>query len=283
MSAGDHGIGHLLEGRVQVAGGRVRVSTRLAAAATRESLWAEQYDRELTDLFALQDEIAREIVTTLQVNLTEGQQARLRQGQIANVKAWEQYIRGISDLRRFIREGNGEAREKLEQAISLDDAFAAAWTFLGWTYMLGGRAGWDDAPEASFAEAISCAEKSLALDGLLPEPHALIGCVRMHQRRHDEAIAAGEKAFALGPNIAESYVLLGQTLNYAGRLEEGTALLEKAMRLSQFYPDNWLGILANGYRLLGCAAEAVALDEERLRRNPDNFFSEFMLAALHME
>ena len=110
-----------------------------------------------------------------------------------------------------------------------------------------------------------------------------MGCVRMHQRQYDTAILAGERAIELGPNIAESYVLLGQTLNYVGRTEEGTALLEKAMRLSPFYPDNWLGILANGHRLLGRSEDAIALDQERLRRNPDNFFSDFRLAALYME
>ena len=192
-------------------------------------------------------------------------------------------MRGISDLRRFTREGNAEAREQLEQAIARDEDFAAAWTYLGWTYMLGARAGWDTSPEASFAEATRCVEKSLALDASDSEPHALLGCVQMHQREHDAAIASGEKAVELGPNIAESYVLLGQTLNYSGRPEEGAALLEKAMRLSPFYPDNWLGILANGYRQLGRTEEAIELDRERLRRNPDNFFSDFRLAALYME
>jgi TolB-like protein len=282
-AAEDLGIRYVLEGSVQISGNSVRVSTRLIEAATRRNLWAEHYDRELTDVFALQDEITQEIVTALQVNLTEGQQARLRRRQTSSVAAWEYYVRGISDLRRFTREGNAEAREKLERAIELDAGFAAAWTFLGWTYMLGARAGWDKSPKAAFEQAMSCVEKSLALDRLQPEPHALMGCVRMHQRQYDAAILAGEKAIELGPNIAESYVLLGQTLNYVGRTEEGTALLEKAMRLSPFYPDNWLGILANGHRLLGRSEDAIALDQERLRRNPDNFFSDFRLAALYME
>lgn len=281
--AEDLGIRYVLDGSVQISGNSVRVTTRLIEAATKRNLWAEHYDRELTDVFALQDEITQEIVTALQVNLTEGQQARLRRGQTASIAAWESYVRGLSDLRRFTRAGNAEARDRLERAIEIDAGFAAAWTFLGWTYMVGARAGWDDSPTISFEQAADCVDKSLAQNPLNPEPHALIGCVRMHQRQHDTAIAAGEKAIELGPNIAESYVLLGQTLNYSGRTEEGTALVEKAMRLSPFYPDNWLGILATGYRLLGRYEEAIALDQERLRRNPDNFFSEFRLAALFME
>ena len=224
-----------------------------------------------------------EIVTALQVNLTEGQQARLRRRQTLNIAAWESYVRGISELRRFTRANHAEARARFERAIELDDNFAAAWTFLGWTYMLGARAGWDESPTASFDQANRCVDKSLALDPLDPEPHALIGGVRLHQRQHDVAIASGEKAIDLGPNIAESYALLGQTVNYSGQAGEGTALIEKAMRLSPFYPDNWLGILATGYRLLGRYEESIALDQERLRRNPDNFFSDFRLAALHME
>jgi TolB-like protein/cytochrome c-type biogenesis protein CcmH/NrfG len=281
--AEDFGIRYVLEGSVQISGTGVRVSTRLIEAATRRNLWAEHYDRELTDVFALQDEITQEIVTALQVNLTEGQQARLRRRQTSSIAAWEFYVRGLSDVRRFTRENNAEARDKLERAIKVDADFAAAWTLLGWTYMQGARAGWDESPTASFEQAANCVDKSLMLDPLDPEPHALIGWVRLHQRQYDAAIASGKKAIELGPNIAESYVALGQTLNYAGRAEEGTALVEKAMRLSPFYPDNWLGVLANGYRLLGRYEEAIALDQERLRRTPDNFFSDFRLAALNME
>jgi tetratricopeptide (TPR) repeat protein len=104
----------------------------------------------------------------------------------------------------------------------------------------------------------------------------------MHQRLYDAAIASGQKAIALSPNIAESYVLLGQTMNYANRVEESTVLIEKAMRSSPFYSDNWLGILANGYRIMGRYEEAIALDEARLGRSPDNFFSDFRLAALYI-
>ncbi len=281
--AEDLGVRYVLEGNVQTSGNRVRVTTRLIEARTGRNLWAEHYGRELTDVFALQDEITQEIATALQVNLTEGQQARLRRRQTSNIAAWESYVCGISELRRFTRENNAEARDRFERAIELDANFAAAWTFLGWTHMIDARTGWNESPTVSLEQAARCVEKSLALDPSHPEAHALIGAVRMHQRQYDAAIASGEKAIALGPNIAESYVMLGQTLNYAGRAEEGTALIEKAMRLSPFYPDNWLGILGNGYRMLARYEEAIALDQGRLRRNPDNFFSDFRLAALYME
>lgn len=107
--------------------------------------------------------------------------------------------------------------------------------------------------------------------------------IRLTQRRFGEAIAEGQSAVDLGPNIGENYVNLAQTLNYAGRPAEAAALVEKAMRLSPFHPDQHLGVLANSYRMLGRFDEAIELDNERLRRNPDNFYSDFRLAALYME
>ncbi len=138
-------------------------------------------------------------------------------------------------------------------------------------------------PHASLERAAECVEKSLAIDEAYPEAHTSFGMVRTLQRRFEEAIAAGERSIELGPNVAESYVMLALTLSYVGKPEKGVALIDKAMRLSPFYHDNWLGVLPNGYRMLGRHQEAISLEHGRLKRNPENFYSDFRLAVLYME
>ena len=110
-----------------------------------------------------------------------------------------------------------------------------------------------------------------------------MGIIRLFQRRFEEAIAEGHKSVDLDPNIGENLVILAQTLMYAGNPEEAAALVQRAMRLSPFHPDHYIGILANCRRMLGRYEEAIELDTERLKRNPDNFHSDFRLAALYME
>ncbi len=276
-------VSHFLKGSVRKAGNRVRVSTQLVEANTGRNLWAENYDRELTDIFALQDHITQEIVTAMQVNLTEGEQARLRRRQTENIAAWECYVRGISKHRRFTRDGTAAARALFEQALALDPNFGAAWAYLGRSHWQDARAGWSELPHASLERAAECVERSLAIDDAYPEAHTSLGMVRTLQRRFEEAIAAGERSIDLGPNVAESYVMLALTLSYAGKPEKGVALIDKAMRLSPFYHDNWLGVLANGYRMLGRYEESIALEHGRLKRNPENFYSDFRLAVLYME
>jgi adenylate cyclase len=277
------GVSHFLKWSVRKAGNRVRVSTQLVVANTGRNLWAERYDRELTDIFALQDDITQEIVTAMQVNLTEGEQARLRRRQTENIAAWECYVRGISKHRRFTRDGTAAARTLFEQALALDPNFGAAWAYLGRSHWQDARAGWSELPHASLERAAECVERSLAIDDAYPEAHTSLGMVRTLQRRFEEAIAAGERSIDLGPNVAESYVMLALTLSYVGKPEKGVALIDKAMRLSPFYHDNWLGVLANGYRMLGRYEESIALEHGRLKRNPENFYSDFRLAVLYME
>ncbi|MGI9449814.1 MAG: adenylate/guanylate cyclase domain-containing protein, partial [Geminicoccaceae bacterium] len=266
------GVSHFLKGSVQTAGNRVRVSAQLVEAKTGRNLWAERYDRELTDIFRLQDTITQEIVTALQVNLTEGEQARLRRRQTESIAAWECYVRGISNHRRFTRDGTAAARALFEQALALDPNFGAALAYLARSHWQEARAGWSESPQASLERAADCVARSLEIDDGDAEANTSLGMVRLLQRRFDEAIAAGERAIDLGPNVAESYVMLALTLIYAGNSEKGVALINKAMRLSPFYHDNLLGVLANGYRMLGRYEESIALERERLNRNADNFY-----------
>jgi adenylate cyclase len=275
--------GYVLEGSVRAANDRVRITAQLIEAGSERHVWAEKFDREISDIFALQDEITNEIVIALQVNLSEGDQARLRRRQTDNVQAWDCFVRGLHGANSSTRAQYESALELLEKAVTLDPNFAIAWVVLGRLHWQAARAYWSDPPEISFDKAVECAEKALSIDDTLPDTHAFIGIVRLFQRRFEDAVTAGEKAVELGANSAETYVILAQTLNYVDRAEDALALNERAMRLFRYYPDNMLGVLALSYRILGRYDESIALDTERLRRNPDNMYSDFRLASLYME
>ncbi len=276
------GVQTILEGSVRKAGNRVRITAQLIEAATGHHLWAERYDRDLADIFDLQDEITGEVVTALQVQLTEGEQVAIRRRQTKNVTAWESYARGLTLLRRFNRQDNAQARDLLERAVELDPNFAVAWSLLAWTHYNDVRFGWTDSADA-LEKADEYAKRSLALDDKQPDTHAVIGILALIRRRYEDALFYGERAVELGPNTADCYAVLAMTLVYCNRPEEALGRVERAMRLSPFYPDYYLGIAGLTYRLLGRFDEAIAADKERLARNPDNIFSDFRLAAVYEE
>jgi adenylate cyclase len=275
------GVRNVLEGSVRRSGNRVRITAQLIDAATGSHLWAERYDRELVDIFDLQDEITSDVVTALQVRLTEGEQARFRRRQTNNIAAWEYYVRGQAHIRRFNRSDNQQARELFERAIELDPKFASAWCHLGWIAYNEARFGWCTSPEKLAEQAAELVERGLALDTDQPDAYPTLGMIRLLQLRYDEAEAACAKALELGQNSGDSCALVAMILNYLGQPERALNLIEKAMRLSPFYPDWYLGIVGVSQRLLGRLGEAAAADLERLARNPDNVVSDFRLAAVY--
>ena len=275
------GVRYVLEGSVRKAENRVRITAQLIEASSGHHLWAERYDRELVDIFNLQDEITSEIVTALEVRLTEGEQARLRRRQTDDLGAWEFFVRGQTLLRRHTKEDNPPARAFFEQALERDPDFAAASVLLAWTHVIDARLGWSTSAEVSLEQGAALCEKSLALDDAQPDAYALLGCMRLIQRRYEEAETYGRKAIEVGPNVADAFVWLATTLNYTGRAQEAVGLIEKAMRFSPFYPSWYLGILGVSYRVLGRFEDAIAADMKRLARDPHNTLSNFRLAAVY--
>jgi len=281
--ANELGVRYVVEGSVRKAGDRIRVAAQLVDAQTGHHLWADRYDRTLADILDVQDEITQEIVTALQVRLTEGEQARLRRRQTKVLRAWECFVRGQTLLRRFNMPDNLESRALFEQAVDLDPNFATPWALLAWTHLTEARLGWSNAADVSLEQGAALCQRSLNLDDRQADAYAMMGAIRLFQRNYEEAIAQGRKAVELGPNVADAYILLAQTLNYTDQPEEALRLIQKSMRFSPFYPAWYLSILGVNCRLLGRHEEAIEADLEQLRRNPENTFSNFRLAAVYAE
>lgn len=259
------GVQYVLEGSVQRSGDQIRVTAQLIDATTGHHLWAERYDRELKDIFALQDEITLKILTALQVKLTEGEQARLW-GTTDNLEAWGNVIRGSTLFEQFTKQSNARAQQFFERAAKLDPNWDIAWTMLAWTHWAEASLGWSASPAESIRQAIEMAKKAAAINDTLPEVHSLWSNIYLAQGEYDKAIGAGEKAIALGPNNALCHILLSHTMTSAGRFEEAIELAEKAMRLSPYSSAWYLMMIDDAYRMAGRYEEALATGKQHLDR-----------------
>lgn len=243
------GVRYVLEGSVQKADDRLRITAQLIDALEGFHLWAERYDRDFKDLFALQDEITLNILTALEVKLTRGEMARRYRTE--NLEAWRYVIRAHSLFERNTEEDNTKARELVEQALKLDPDYASALVILGWTHIFDARFGWSEAPAESLKKTMGLAEKAVALDETQIAVHNLMEMIYLMQRNFDKAIIEGKRAVELGPNDAESHAIFAQTLCYAGRFKDAIEHIKKAMRLSPYYPAWYLMYLADSYTMLG--------------------------------
>jgi adenylate cyclase len=258
------GVRYVLEGSVRKAGNRVRITAQLIDAFTGHHLWAERYDRDLGDIFALQDEITKKILTALQVELTEGQQARVYGKGTDNFEAYIKYLQARKSFNLLInsKETVALSRQTAKEAIELDEKYPAPYVLLAWTHWLDARLGWAESKDESFKQAYSIAQKAEALDDSIPDVHALLGGIHLSQRQHEQAIAKGEKAVALGPNDAEVNAVMAHILRFAGRFEQAIAMIKTAMRLQPNYASWYLTELALCYYYVGRHKEAIELTEK---------------------
>jgi len=264
--AEDLGVHYVLEGSVQKSGSRVRVTAQLIDAIKGHHLWADRYDRDLQDVFALQDEITLRILAALQVKLAHGQEAQIQGRSTDNLAAWGHFVRGISFFERFTEEDNTKAQELFERAVELDSKYAAAWTMLGWTHCIDAWYGFSQSPKESFEQAVKLAQKSLELDKADPDIYSLLAGIHLFQGQHEQAIAEGKKAISLRPNDACNLALLAQTFSFSGRSDEAIELIKRAMRLNPYYPEWYLGILGQSYRVSGQYEGAITTYDELLER-----------------
>ena len=275
------GVRYVLEGSVQKSGDNLRISAQLIDATTGYHLWAKRYDRNLKDLFVLQDEITLKIISALRVKLTEGEQARLNDKSTDNLDSFLKVQEGYPYFFRFNEESNIKARQMFEEALALDPENATACTMLAWTYLMEVRSSWSKSPGRSMEQTVELAQKALALNDTLDATHSLLGHIYLDKRQYEKAIAEAERAVALNPNGADAHAHLGKTLNYVGRWQEAIALLKKAIRINPIPPNWYLFMLGQSYSFTGQYGEAIAMYKTVLQRNPDDLSALIGLAAVY--
>jgi adenylate cyclase len=265
------GVRYVLEGSVRKAGDRVRITAQLIDALGGHHLWAERYEKDLKDIFALQDEITMKIVTSLQVSLTEGETARMQAKGTNSLDAYLLFLQGWKEAGSMNKDGNFMGRQLAEKATALDPKFAMAYNLLATTYMNEVILGLSDDPRVSLMKAIELTQKAIALDNSLSWPHALLGFLYTLTRQHDKGIAECEQAVNLEPNSAISYFYLSLALKYAGRPREAITMAKEAMRLNPIPTGFYYQNLTHLYCLTGQYEEAIAVGKEATRVEPNNF------------
>ena len=277
------GVRYILEGSVQRAGNRVRITAQLIDAITDYHMWSENYDRDLEDIFALQDEITMKIINAMAVNLTAGEQARLWEGGTSNIQAHDKITRGMENFNRFNRHDNAQARLFFKEASILDELSAVIYALIGLTHFFDLFYNWSDSPAESFAEAEKNANKALALNASLDLPHMLLGFVHLIKKKYDKAVIEAKQAVSLNPNGAYAFSALGYITCLTGDPKKGIALTKKAIRLNPIPPSRDYHILGLAYRLAGQYEKAIEILNHSLKIDPVALTPYITLASCYIE
>jgi adenylate cyclase len=192
------GVRYVLEGSVQKAEGRVRITAQLIDAIMGKHMWANRYDRDLKDLFVLQDEITIKIITALQVQLTEGVELTVGTN---NLDAYLKLLQANEQRRRGNKEGNALARKLIEETIALDPEFADAYLQMSATHLMDMMYGSSESLEQSLKLAEEFVQKAISLRGEYADSHAFLGRIYLTKRKYDEAITEGERSVALNQDV----------------------------------------------------------------------------------
>ena len=244
----------------------MRINAQLVEADTGNHLWAERYERQLEDVFAVQDEIALSIAGAIDPELAASESKRARAKAPENLDAWDYYQQGLWHMYKFTVEGLAEAKTLLERAIDLDENFAAAYARLSYVHYQRTWYGPHESRDDSLRQALTCAKRAVTLDDKDALGHFALGRIYALQGRHDMAIAELESAIDLNPSFAQAHFGLAQALTCADKMHEALPGFEEAIRLSPHDPHMWTFLHLKGmaYYKLGQLEDA-----ERLRKEID--------------
>ena len=274
------GVQYVLEGSVQKAGERVRVTAQLIEALTGHHLWSERYDRSLKDIFDLQDEITMKILTELRVKITGGETARVQAKGTNNLQAYLKVLEAIGYGAQMNKEANAAAQRLLQEAVRLDPNYPMGHSYL--SAMLSQQVwfGASESPQETLSNAMKEAQRALELDNSSADAQGAVSQVFLLLGQHDKAIESGELAVRLDPNNARQIVRLVLCLNYSFRNEEAIPLVRQALRLNPFYAllYSQLGV---AYGETGRYEEGIAAFKKALQLAPNYLLANLMLAILY--
>jgi TolB-like protein/class 3 adenylate cyclase len=258
---------YLLEGSVRRAGDRLRVNVELTEAATGVHVWADTYDAEAKDIFAVQDDIARRVVGAAAVILTRFERERVLSKPTESLAAYEYVLRGREFMSHSSREKNDEASDLFQRAIDLDPNYAAAYAALGGSHFEAVVSGWTEFIRDELDQAERLAQKALALDPSTTSAYRLLAIINMYKRRYDLALGQIDRALEINPSDADIYGQRGIILVWAGRVEEALPWLEGSLRFDRANNVIFQN-LCFAYFFLGRYPEAVESCDRALSRSP---------------
>ena len=284
LVAQEQGVRYVLEGSVQRSGAKLRIMVELFDAASGHPVFSERYEREMQEIFAIQDDITMKIITAMQVHLTEGEQARMTAKGTKNLEAYLKLLEALERHHMFNKENLASARKLLEEAIALDPEYAVAYSTLARLIANSAILGMYEDPQEALQRAMELAQKGVAIDSSLAIPHLALGFLYiMVNKDYEKAIDECERAISLEPGSAEAYTQLATFLFWGCQPEKAIPVFKKALRLSPIPPNRALQNMGMAYRMAGRYEEAIETLGQLTRREPNQLLAHVSLTATYME
>ncbi len=276
------GVRYILQGSVQQAASNIRVNAELVDSTTDKNIWARRYDRNLSDLFVVQDEIVKEIIVALNLRITEAELQRTKLLRPGNMQAYDYVLRGRNLLSQVTRAANHNGRGLLQTAIELDPDYALAYTELGRAMLRGSLNGWEENPRETIKRAHDLARAAIDIESHA-EGHALLGLVYLQMKHFDLARAELDRAIEMNPNDANSYAALGSVSLWTSDLDRAVEAYETSIRLDPRSHPYVLTRLAAALYLQKKYDSALSLLESSAAKKSDELLTQMFLAATYMK
>jgi adenylate cyclase len=273
------GVQYVVEGSVRRAEDRVRITAQLIDALTGRHMWAEKYDREFKDIFAIQDEITKKIITALQIQLTEGEQAGAYASGTHNLEAYLKAMEANWLNSQSSKESVLKARKLAEEAVALDPKYAFAYRVLGSTHGIAVQLGMSKNPRQSLKRAFGLFRKAIELDDSLATAHTSLGIYSLYARQYDTALAEGKRGIELAPNLPDVVMSYAAILTFLGKPEEAIPFFKEGLRLTPNPPSAYLRLFGVALRDSGQYKEAIAQAQKATEQEPNDLISWAVLAS----
>jgi adenylate cyclase len=277
----DLGVRYVLEGSVKKSENRIRITAQLIDALNGHHLWAKQYDRNLDDLFAVQDEITKKIITAMQVHLTEGDRARAAAKGTENLEAYLKYLQANDYINQSNRESMVLGRKSAEEAIALDPEYAMPYVVLAIINISEFWVGTGKSQEQSLKEATAFLQKAIALDDSNSEAHSRFASVYIFSEQPEKALEQAAKAVNLDPNSSSAHYGMGKVHSFADRYEDAIREYKKAIRLNPIPPNSYFWSLGLACAEIGKYDEGIEWCQKAIRQEPDSLFAHIMMTVVY--
>jgi adenylate cyclase len=270
------GVRYVLEGSVRRSGDRVRVTAQLIDAIKGQHLWAESYDRDLKNIFEIQDEITMKIVTNLRIKLADGEQALFVEKESKNPDVYLKFLQAHKLWRDGTKESLIRYGKLVQEIVDIQPEYPHGYSALGWYHYELGNQG--ISPQENHEKAFKLAQKALSIDESDVYAHALLSFIYLLKNKIEKAIESGERAVGIQPNGAMVNMNLGSTLSYAGRVDKAIVYLKQAIRLNPFPAWYYYYHLGRCYLQMGQYEDALMELKKAHQRAPDAYYTNYILA-----
>lgn len=273
----------VLKGSLRQSGGELRVNAQLVDTTTGYNVWAERYDRSVSEVFAVQDEVTQNIVSALALNLTNQEKQRLARNETDSLKAYDFFQEGQRLYKINTIETSQQAYEMYRKAIELDPNYGRAYGAQAVNLAMEYRRGWSDSPMETLDRALVLANKAVALDDSIPQTWWALGFVHLARKEFTEAEQAASQSVEVAPNYADGYGLMALINSYQGRAKHAISLNDRAIKLNPYYSYEYLNTYGIAWYVLGDYEQAITSLEASQLRNPNHLMVKLMLAASYVE